>query len=145
MTEFDLFDLRERANNDDYEAVDELIELATERGDFGERGDMDLLRHLADRGNRDAADQLIELATELATSMNCGVSPRTATPRPRSSCRSSPPSETTRRASVDTVSGSPSRTPEDARDFGASNGRTWSVACRVRCVGARRTERACRR
>lgn len=58
MTESELSDLRERAENGDEEAVDELIELATERSD------MDELRHLADRGNATATDQLIELATE---------------------------------------------------------------------------------
>lgn len=58
MAESDLSDLRERAENGDMDAVDELIELATERGD------MDELRRLADRGNADAADELIELATE---------------------------------------------------------------------------------
>jgi hypothetical protein len=58
MTESDLSDLRARAENGDEEAVDELVELATERGD------MDELRRLADRGNATAADQLIELATE---------------------------------------------------------------------------------
>jgi hypothetical protein len=58
MTESDLSDLRQRAENGDEEAVDRLVELATERSD------MDELRHLADRGNATATDQLIELATE---------------------------------------------------------------------------------
>ena len=86
MTDPELAALRERADNGSAEAADELIELATERGDIdelrrlsdrgngtatdqlielaGERGDGDELRRLADRGNSDAADQLIELATE---------------------------------------------------------------------------------
>jgi len=59
MTESDLSDLRERAENGDEEAVDELIELATERSDLEE------LRRLADSGSATATDQLIELATEL--------------------------------------------------------------------------------
>jgi aminoglycoside 6'-N-acetyltransferase len=59
MTESNLSELRERAEKGDGEAADELIELATERGDLDE------LRRLADRGNATATDQLIELATEL--------------------------------------------------------------------------------
>ncbi|MEU3622792.1 hypothetical protein [Amycolatopsis coloradensis] len=58
MTESDLPALRARAENGDDEALDELIELATEQGDMNE------LRRLADGGNSGAADQLIELATE---------------------------------------------------------------------------------
>jgi len=58
MAESGLSNLRERAENGDEEAADELIELAPERGD------MDELRHFADRGNATATDQLIELATE---------------------------------------------------------------------------------
>ncbi|NIH88334.1 alpha/beta fold hydrolase [Amycolatopsis granulosa] len=54
----EIFALRARADNGDGDAIDELIELATEQGDMNE------LRRLADRGNSDAADQLIELATE---------------------------------------------------------------------------------
>ena len=50
MTESDLSDLRERAENGDEEATDELIELATGRGD------MDELRHLAGRGYATATD-----------------------------------------------------------------------------------------
>lgn len=38
--------------------MDQLVELA------GERGDLDELRRLADSGNRDAADVLAELADE---------------------------------------------------------------------------------
>jgi hypothetical protein len=38
--------------------TDQLIELATERGDIDE------LRRLADQGNSTAADQLVELASE---------------------------------------------------------------------------------
>ena len=56
--ETDLSELRARAANGDRDAVDELIELA------GERGDMDELRRLADNGSRDAADQLAELGDE---------------------------------------------------------------------------------
>ena len=58
MTESELFELRRRAQNGDTDAVDELIELA------GERGDMAELRRLADGGNRTAADQLLELTGE---------------------------------------------------------------------------------
>ena len=58
MTDDDLLDLRARAATGDQDALDQLVELA------GERGDMDELRRLADRGNRDAADVLTELAEE---------------------------------------------------------------------------------
>jgi hypothetical protein len=58
MTDDDLLDLRARAANGDRDAVDQLVELA------GERGDMDELRRLANGGNRDAADVLTELAEE---------------------------------------------------------------------------------
>ncbi|RZU75032.1 hypothetical protein EV384_3551 [Micromonospora kangleipakensis] len=58
MTDHDLVDLRSRAAAGDQDAVDQLVELA------GERGDMDELRRLADSGNRDAADVLTELAEE---------------------------------------------------------------------------------
>ena len=52
-------ELRARADNGDIEAIDELIELATGRGDLGE------LRRLSDRGSRTATDELIQLAGEL--------------------------------------------------------------------------------
>jgi hypothetical protein len=58
MTEPGLSELRERAKNGDEEAIDELIELATELGDMGE------LRRLADKGNTTAAEQLSELTAE---------------------------------------------------------------------------------
>lgn len=58
MTESDLSDLRERAEDGDEEAIDQLVELAAERGD------MDELRRLADRGNATAAEQLLELTAE---------------------------------------------------------------------------------
>lgn len=54
----DVAALRERVDNGDSDAADELIELATEQSDMGE------LRRLAETGNSTAADQLIELATE---------------------------------------------------------------------------------
>ena len=54
MTEPDLSALRERADNGDADAVDELIELA------GEQGNLDELRRLADNGNTTAAEQLTE-------------------------------------------------------------------------------------
>jgi hypothetical protein len=58
MSDDGLLDLRARAETGDQDAVDQLVELA------GERGDMDELRRLADSGNRDAADVLAELAEE---------------------------------------------------------------------------------
>ena len=58
MAESGLSNLRERAENGDEEAADELIELAPERGD------MDELRHFADRGNATATDQLMEFTAE---------------------------------------------------------------------------------
>jgi hypothetical protein len=58
MADSDLSDLRELAARGDNDAVDQLVELA------GERGDMDDLRLLAGNDSRDAADQLVELATE---------------------------------------------------------------------------------
>jgi hypothetical protein len=58
MDESDLFVLRERAESGDRDAVDQLIELA------GERGDLDELRRFADQGNTTASDQLIEVAGE---------------------------------------------------------------------------------
>jgi hypothetical protein len=51
-------ELRRLADSGNTDAVDQLVELA------GERGDMDELRRLADSGNRDAADVLAELAEE---------------------------------------------------------------------------------
>ncbi len=58
MTDHDLVDLRALAASGDQDAVDQLVELA------GERGDMDELRRLADGGSRDAADVLTELAED---------------------------------------------------------------------------------
>ena len=57
MTDSELMALRRRAEGD-RDAVDELIELASERGDLDE------LRRLADSGNTTAAAQLAELAAE---------------------------------------------------------------------------------
>ncbi len=86
MNESDLSVLRERAEGGDKDAVDQLIELASEQGDLeelrrladqgnttasdqlielaSERGDLEELRRLADQGNTTASDQLIELASE---------------------------------------------------------------------------------
>jgi hypothetical protein len=58
MTDPDLSGLREQAADGDNDAVDQLVELATERGDADE------LRRLAAAGSRDAVDLLVELATE---------------------------------------------------------------------------------
>jgi hypothetical protein len=58
MDELDLSVLRERADRGDEDAVDQLIELASEEGNLEE------LRRLADQGNTTASDQLIELASE---------------------------------------------------------------------------------
>jgi hypothetical protein len=58
MTESDLAGLRERADNGDRDAVDELIQLA------GEQGDMAELRRLADNGSSTAAEVLAELTEE---------------------------------------------------------------------------------
>ena len=58
MNDHDLLDLRARAANGDKDAVDQLVELA------GERGDLDELRRLAGNGSRDAADVLAELAED---------------------------------------------------------------------------------
>jgi hypothetical protein len=58
MTESESAALRERAARGDQDAVDELIELA------GERGDLTELRRLADQGNPTATDQLRELESE---------------------------------------------------------------------------------
>jgi ABC-type hemin transport system substrate-binding protein len=51
--------LRERAAGGDHDAVDQLVELA------GERGDLDELRRLSDQGYSDATDELIQVASEL--------------------------------------------------------------------------------
>jgi ubiquinone biosynthesis protein UbiJ len=59
MTDHELLDLRTRAEIGDRDAVDELVQLA------GERGDMQELRRLADGGSRDAAEVLAELTGEL--------------------------------------------------------------------------------
>ena len=58
MADQELMDLRARAAHGDRDAVDQLVELA------GERGDLDELRHLADSGSTDAADALAELTDE---------------------------------------------------------------------------------
>jgi hypothetical protein len=58
MSDHELSDLRARAAAGDRDAVDQLVELA------GERGDLDELRRLADGGSRDAADVLAELTGE---------------------------------------------------------------------------------
>ncbi len=50
--------LREQAAQGSQDALDQLVELAAERGDLDE------LRRLADGGSTDALDQLIELAVE---------------------------------------------------------------------------------
>ena len=55
MDESDLTVLRERAERGDKDAVDQLIELA------GERGDLDELRRLAAQGNTTACEVLGEL------------------------------------------------------------------------------------
>jgi hypothetical protein len=58
MNDPELPELRERAARGDRDAVDQLVELA------GERGDSDELRRLAAAGSRDAADELVQLAGE---------------------------------------------------------------------------------
>src|SRR4051795_1796302 len=58
MTDPELSDLRARAADGDRDAVDQLVELA------GERGDMEDLRRLADAGSSDAMDELVQLAGE---------------------------------------------------------------------------------
>jgi hypothetical protein len=58
MTESEFAVLRERAARGDPDAADELIQLASERGDLAE------LRRLADLGNATAADELRELESE---------------------------------------------------------------------------------
>ena len=59
MTDPEYDAVRQRAARGDPDAVDELVELAGERGDLAE------LRRLADAGHRDAADELVQAATEL--------------------------------------------------------------------------------
>jgi hypothetical protein len=54
----DLASLREAAAEGDRDAVDQLVELA------GERGDVEELRRLADSGHDDAVAVLVELAGE---------------------------------------------------------------------------------
>ena len=56
MLDTELVELRQRAERGDQDAVDQLVELA------GERGDLDELRKLAVRGSSDAVDVLVELA-----------------------------------------------------------------------------------
>ena len=58
VSDNELLDLRARAAAGDGDAVDELVQLA------GERGDMDELRRLADAGSADAVDELVQLAGE---------------------------------------------------------------------------------
>jgi hypothetical protein len=54
MTDHELSDLRTRAANGDRDAVDELVQLA------GDRGDMDELRRLADGGSSDPDPRIAE-------------------------------------------------------------------------------------
>jgi hypothetical protein len=54
MTGQELNDLRARADSGDRDAVDQLIEIASEQGDMAE------LRRLAAGGSRDAAEVLAE-------------------------------------------------------------------------------------
>ena len=58
MTESEFAALRERAARGDPDAVDELIELASEQGDLAE------LRRLSDLGNATATDELRGLEPE---------------------------------------------------------------------------------
>ena len=58
MSDADWVDLRARAAGGDQDAVDQLVELAGERGEMGE------LRRLADAGSRDAVEVLAELEEE---------------------------------------------------------------------------------
>ena len=58
MADPDLHQLRQQADGGDRDALDQLVELA------GERGDLDELRRLAAGGNQDAADVLAELDEE---------------------------------------------------------------------------------
>ena len=51
--------LRQRAVDGDHDAVDQLIELAGERGDLAE------LRRLSDQGYSDATDELVQAAGEV--------------------------------------------------------------------------------
>ena len=55
MDDSELFALRERAERGDKDAVDQLIEVA------GERGNLEELRRLADQGNTTARDVIAEL------------------------------------------------------------------------------------
>jgi hypothetical protein len=67
MLDPDLVTLRQQAERGDQDAVDQLVELA------GERGDLDELRKLADRGSSDAVDILVELAGERASATTAGA------------------------------------------------------------------------
>ena len=58
MDDQELAELRDRAATGDHDAVDELVELAAERGDLEE------LRRLAAGGSTDAADVLTELSED---------------------------------------------------------------------------------
>ncbi len=58
MNDPELLVSRQRAAGGDQDALDELVQLA------GERGDLDELRRLAQGGSSDAADVLAELADE---------------------------------------------------------------------------------
>ena len=55
MLDPDLVELRQQAERGDQDAVDQLVELA------GERGDRDELRRLAANGHQDAVEVLAEL------------------------------------------------------------------------------------
>ena len=55
MIDPDLAELRQQAVRGDQDAVDQLVELA------GERGDLEELRRLAARGHQDAVEVLAEL------------------------------------------------------------------------------------
>jgi len=54
----DLMELRQQAERGDQDAVDQLVELA------GERGDLDELRRLGANGHQDAVEVLAELEEE---------------------------------------------------------------------------------
>ena len=54
-------ELRRLADRGNATAADQLVELATERGDMNE------LRRLADKGNTTAAEQLLEFTAEETT------------------------------------------------------------------------------
>ena len=58
MADSELAELRGRMEQGDPDAVDELIELGSERGDLDE------LRRLADGGSATAREQLAELVSE---------------------------------------------------------------------------------